>query len=45
MDQIITQFFDFGVMFDSDNFDKVLKGFWFTIKLSIVAGILSLSGV
>jgi polar amino acid transport system permease protein len=42
MDQIITQFFDFGVMFDSDNFDKVLKGFWFTIKLSIVAGVLSL---
>ena len=42
MDQIIEQYFDFGVMFDPDNFDKVLEGFWFTIKLSIVAGILSL---
>ena len=43
MDQIISQYFDFGVMFDSANFEEVLKGFWFTVKLSIISGILSLS--
>jgi len=42
VDQIIEQYFDLGVMFDPDNFDKVLDGFAFTIKLSIVAGVLSL---
>jgi polar amino acid transport system permease protein len=42
MDRIIEQYFDFGVMFDPDNFDKVIDGFVFTIKLSIIAGILSL---
>lgn len=42
MDKVIEQYFDLGVMFDADNFDKVLEGFFFTIKLSIVAGILSL---
>jgi polar amino acid transport system permease protein len=40
--KIIEQYFDLGVMFDPDNFDKVIDGFAFTIKLSIVAGILSL---
>jgi polar amino acid transport system permease protein len=40
--QIIDQFFDFGIMFDPDNFDKVMAGFWFTIKLAIIAGVLSL---
>ena len=29
-------------MFDSANFEEVLKGFWFTVKLSIISGILSL---
>ena len=43
MDQIISQYFDFGVMFDPDNLDKVLKGFWYTVKLSIISGVLSLS--
>lgn len=43
MQQIIDQFFDFGVMFDPSNFDKVLTGFWFTLKLSIIAGVLSLA--
>ena len=43
MDQIISQYFDFGVMFDSDNFEEVLKGFWFTVKLSIISGVLSLT--
>jgi polar amino acid transport system permease protein len=42
VDRILEQYFDFGVMFDSGNFDKVIDGFVFTIKLSIVAGILSL---
>ncbi|HET6832078.1 MAG TPA: amino acid ABC transporter permease [Solirubrobacterales bacterium] len=42
MQQIIDQFFDFGIMFDPDNFDYVIKGFWFTIKLAVIAGILSL---
>lgn len=42
MQQIIDQFFDFGIMFDPDNFDYVIQGFWFTVKLSIIAGILSL---
>jgi polar amino acid transport system permease protein len=40
--QIIDQFFDFGIMFDPDNFDQVMAGFWFTIKLAVIAGILSL---
>lgn len=43
MKQIIDQYFDFSVMFDSSNFSKVLAGFWYTIKLSVIAGILSLS--
>jgi len=42
MDRILEQYFDFGVMFDPSNFDKVIDGFVFTIKLSIVAGIASL---
>jgi polar amino acid transport system permease protein len=42
VDRIIEQYFDFGVMFDSRNFDLVIDGFVFTIKLSIVAGIASL---
>jgi polar amino acid transport system permease protein len=40
--QIISQYFDLSVMFDPDNFDKIMAGFWYTIKLSILAGILSL---
>lgn len=43
MQQIIEQYFDFSVMFDSANFSKILHGFWFTVKLSILAGILSLT--
>ncbi len=42
MDRILEQYFDLGVMFDPNNFDKVIDGFVFTIKLSIVAGIASL---
>lgn len=43
MHQILDQFFNFHVMFDSSNLTKVLNGFWFTVKLSIIAGILSLT--
>ena len=43
MHQILEQYFDFSVMFDSSNFSKILHGFWFTIKLSVIAGILSLA--
>ncbi|MEJ7875846.1 MAG: amino acid ABC transporter permease [Solirubrobacterales bacterium] len=42
MDRIIQEYFDFDVMFDPDNLDKVLEGFWFTVRLSIIAGITSL---
>lgn len=42
MDRILEQYFDLGVMFDPNNFDKVIDGFVFTIKLSIIAGIASL---
>ena len=40
MDFILNYYFDFGVMIDE--FGPVLDGFWYTIKLSIIAGILSL---
>jgi polar amino acid transport system permease protein len=40
MDFIFEYYFDFGII--GDNFDAVLDGFWLTLKLSIVAGILSL---
>lgn len=40
MQELINQYFDIGFM--ADHFDEVLEGFWFTIQLSIVAGILSL---
>ena len=43
MGEIVKQYFDFGVMFDPSNFDKVIKGFWFTVKLSVISGILSLT--
>lgn len=42
MQQLRDQFFDFGIMFDPDNFHYILNGFWFNVKLSIIAGILSL---
>ncbi len=40
MDYILNYYFDFGVMVDE--FGPVLDGFWYTIKLSIIAGVLSL---
>ncbi len=40
MDVIIQQYFDLTII--SENFGLVLKGFWETIQLSIIGGILSL---
>jgi polar amino acid transport system permease protein len=40
MQEIINQYFDFSLM--AENFDDVLAGFWITIKLSIVSGVLAL---
>ncbi len=40
MQELINQYFDVGFMVD--HFDQVLEGFWLTVQLSIVAGILSL---
>jgi polar amino acid transport system permease protein len=42
MGQVIEQFFDFNVMFDSQNFKEILNGFGYTLLLSVVAGVLSL---
>lgn len=40
MNEILDQYFDVGLM--ADNFDAVLEGFWLTIQLSAIAGILAL---
>jgi polar amino acid transport system permease protein len=40
MNVIIEQYFDWSII--SDNFDPVMAGFWFTIKLSVIGGALSL---
>jgi polar amino acid transport system permease protein len=42
MQQIIEQYFDLSVMFEPEFFSEVIEGFWFTIKLSILSGVLSL---
>lgn len=41
MDFILHYYFDFNVI--SDHFDQVLNGFWVTLKLSLIAGVLSLT--
>jgi polar amino acid transport system permease protein len=41
MDFIFEYYFDFGLM--GDEFDRVLDGFWITLKLFILSGILSLA--
>jgi polar amino acid transport system permease protein len=44
MDFIVNQYFDFkNFVFEDGNFQEILKGFWLTIKLSIIAGVLSLT--
>jgi polar amino acid transport system permease protein len=40
VDFILDYYFDFGLM--GDEFDRVLDGFWITLKLSIISGILAL---
>jgi polar amino acid transport system permease protein len=40
MDFIFEYYFDFSIM--GDNFSAILDGFWLTVKLSIVSGVLSL---
>ena len=40
MDFIFEYYFDFSLM--GDEFGRVLDGFWITLKLSILSGILSL---
>ena len=41
MDFIVEYYFDFGLM--GDELDRVLEGFWVTLKLSILGGILALT--
>jgi polar amino acid transport system permease protein len=41
MDFIFDYYFDFSLMVD--NFDAILDGFWLTVKLSVVSGVLSLA--
>jgi len=43
MDQLISQYFDFTVMFSDGHFDEVLKGFGYTVLLSVVSGVFSLA--
>lgn len=40
MSEFFRQFFDFGFMVE--HFDEVLNGFWWTIQLSVVSGVLAL---
>jgi len=40
MQEFLNQFFDVGFMVD--HFDEVLDGFWVTIQLSVIAGVLAL---
>ena len=43
MEQVIEQYFDLSVMFDSQNFKEVLLGFRYTLLLSAVSGLLALT--
>ena len=40
MDVVFEQYFDFGIM--RDEFGFVLDGFWETLQLSLVSGVLAL---
>jgi polar amino acid transport system permease protein len=40
MQEFLNQFFDIGFMVD--HFDEVLQGFWLTIQVSVVSGVLAL---
>ena len=41
MDVLIEQYFDFSIM--NDNFDRVLDGFWYTVKLALIATVCALA--
>jgi polar amino acid transport system permease protein len=41
MDVILEQYFDFSIW--GDNLDVILKGFWETVQLSIIGGVLALT--
>ena len=41
MDFVLEYYFDFGRMLDQ--FDPVMEGFWLTVKLTVLAGVLSLA--
>ncbi len=41
MQEFLNQFFDFGFM--ADHFGEVLDGFWLTVQLSIISGVLALA--
>ena len=44
MDFIVNYYFDFkNFVFSDGNFSSILAGFWVTIKLSILSGVLSLT--
>lgn len=40
MQEFFNQFFDFGFM--AEHFDEVLAGFWITIQLSVISGVIAL---
>jgi polar amino acid transport system permease protein len=40
MQEFFNQYFDFGFMVE--HFDEVLEGFWITVQLSVISGILAL---
>lgn len=43
MERVLEEYFKIKeVWFDAEYFDRIMEGFWFTIRLSIVAGITSL---
>jgi polar amino acid transport system permease protein len=41
MDIVIEQYFDTGIW--SENFDAIIEGFWQTIQLSVIGGVLALA--
>jgi polar amino acid transport system permease protein len=44
MDFIVNYYFDFkNIVFEDGHFQEILEGFWLTIQLSILAGVLSLT--
>ena len=44
MDYILDYYFDFqNIVFADGHFEEILRGFWVTIKLSIISGVLALT--